>query len=231
VKKFALIFFHLVLIGLTNGGWLIFLIPYVIYKKIKESSSKVLSNGNPDSPQRKNTFSGNKFAQDSAKGAVFTYASLEKGDIYSAPYAIIDLETTGLDKTRNRIIEVAIRRIDANGKFIDEISTLINPEVSDVGPTFIHHIKAEDILDAPTFSEFAPEILNRISGSIVVAHHAAFEDGFLGAEFARIGVGIPNIPAIDTLWLSRQVIDLPVMSECYLNFYQFSFLSQSHLSI
>jgi DNA polymerase-3 subunit epsilon len=209
VKKFALIFFHLVLIGLTNGGWLIFLIPYVIYKKIKESSSKVLSNGNPDSPQRKNTFSGNKFAQDSAKGAVFTYASLEKGDIYSAPYAIIDLETTGLDKTRNRIIEVAIRRIDANGKFIDEISTLINPEVSDVGPTFIHHIKAEDILDAPTFSEFAPEILNRISGSIVVAHHAAFEDGFLGAEFARIGVGIPNIPAIDTLWLSRQVIDLP----------------------
>lgn len=104
---------------------------------------------------------------------------------------------------------MAIRRIDANGKFLDEISTLINPEVSDVGPTFIHHIKAEDIIDAPTFSEFAPEILNRLSGSIVVAHHAAFEDGFLGAEFARIGVGIPNIPAIDTLWLSRKVIDLP----------------------
>lgn len=31
----------------------------------------------------------------------------------------------------------------------------------------------------------------------------------MGAEFGRIGVGIPNIPAIDTLWLSRQVIDLP----------------------
>lgn len=205
----GLILFHLVLIGVTNGGWLIFLIPYVIYKKIKQSSSKVLSNSTPDSPQRRNSFSGNKFAQDSAKGAVFTYASLEKGDSYTAPYAIIDLETTGLDKTRNRIIEIAIRRIDTNGKFLDEISTLINPEVSDVGPTFIHHIKAEDVLDAPTFSEFAPEILNRISGSIVVAHHAAFEDGFLGAEFARIGVGLPNIPAIDTLWLSRQVIDLP----------------------
>jgi DNA polymerase-3 subunit epsilon len=209
MKMLGLILFHLVLIGVTNGGWLIFLIPYVIYKKIKQSSSKVLSNSTPDSPQRRNSFSGNKFAQDSAKGAVFTYASLEKGDSYTAPYAIIDLETTGLDKTRNRIIEIAIRRIDTNGKFLDEISTLINPEVSDVGPTFIHHIKAEDVLDAPTFSEFAPEILNRISGSIVVAHHAAFEDGFLGAEFARIGVGLPNIPAIDTLWLSRQVIDLP----------------------
>lgn len=209
MKRLALIFFHLVLIGMTNGAWLILLIPYVIYKKIKQPGSTVLTNETSDSPQLEKKFSGNKFAQDSAKGTVFTYASLEKGDSYTAPYAIIDLETTGLDKTRNRIIEVAIRRIDANGKFIDEISTLINPEVSDVGPTFIHHIKAEDILDAPTFSEFAPEILNRLSGSIVVAHHAAFEDGFLGAEFARNGVGIPNIPAIDTLWLSRKVIDLP----------------------
>jgi DNA polymerase-3 subunit epsilon len=209
MKKFGSVFFHLVLIGVTNGVWLLFLVSYVIFKKIKYPSSNGFSSGNSDSPQLEKKFSGNKFAQDSARGSVFTYASLDKGEIYSAPYAIIDLETTGLDKTKNRIIEVAIRRISATGNFIDEISTLINPEVSDVGPTFIHHIKAEDLVDAPTFLEFAPEILNRLSGAIVVAHHAAFEDGFLGAEFARAGVGIPNMPAIDTLWLSRQVIDLP----------------------
>lgn len=210
MKRFGLGFLHFLLIGVTSGGWLIFLIPYVIYKKIKQPENGVANSdqiSDASIPFKK--FSGNRFAQDSAKGAVFTYASLEKGESYSAPYAIIDLETTGLDKTKNRIIEIAIRRIDDSGKFIDEISTLINPEVSDVGPTFIHHIKPEHVLDAPTFSEFAPEILNRLSGSIVVAHHAAFEDGFLGAEFARIGVGIPSMPAIDTLWLSRQVIDLP----------------------
>jgi DNA polymerase-3 subunit epsilon len=210
MKRFGLGFLHLLLIGATSGGWLIFLIPYVIYKKIKQPENRVANSDQiSDSNIPLKKFSGNRFAQDSAKGAVFTYASLEKGESYSAPYAIIDLETTGLDKTKNRIIEIAIRRIDNSGKFIDEISTLINPEVSDVGPTFIHHIKPEHVLDAPTFSEFAPEILNRLSGSIVVAHHAAFEDGFLGAEFARIGVGIPSMPAIDTLWLSRQVIDLP----------------------
>jgi len=210
MKRFGLGFLHLLLIGATSGGWLIFLIPYVIYKKIKQPENRVANSDQiSDSSIPFKKFSGNRFAQDSAKGAVFTYASLEKGESYSAPYAIIDLETTGLDKTKNRIIEIAIRRIDNSGKFIDEISTLINPEVSDVGPIFIHHIKPEHVLDAPTFSEFAPEILNRLSGSIVVAHHAAFEDGFLGAEFARIGVGIPSMPAIDTLWLSRQVIDLP----------------------
>jgi DNA polymerase-3 subunit epsilon len=210
MRKFTYIFVNLLLIGATNGLWLLVLIPYVLYKRFKKPSIQSDTNGyNSNERSETKKFSGPKFAQDSAKGALFTYASLSQGESLAAPYAIIDLETTGLDKSKNRIIEVAIRRIDANGKFIDEISTLINPEVSDVGPTFIHHIKPEDVLDAPKFAEFAPELLNRLSGSIVVAHHAAFEDGFLAAEFARIGIGVPNLPTIDTLWLSRQVIDLP----------------------
>ena len=210
MRKFTYIFVNLLLIGATNGLWLFVLVPYALYRRFKKpsiQSDKTVYNSNERSETKK--FSGPKFAQDSAKGALFTYASLSQGENIIAPYAIIDLETTGLDKSKNRIIEVAIRRLDANGKFIDEISTLINPEVSDVGPTFIHHIKPEDVLDAPKFAEFAPELLNRLSGSIVVAHHAAFEDGFLAAEFARIGMGVPNLPTIDTLWLSRQVIDLP----------------------
>jgi DNA polymerase-3 subunit epsilon len=210
MRKLVFVIFNLLLIGATNGIWLLVLIPYILYKRFKKPSNQDHVNdfnSTTELPRKK--FAGPKFAQDAAKGALFTYASLSQGEDLIAPYAVIDLETNGLDKSKNRIIEIAIRRIDANGKLIDEISTLINPEVSDIGPTFIHHIKLEDVLDAPKFSEFAPEILNRLSGSIVVAHHAAFEDGFLGAEFARIGMGIPNIPAIDTLWLSRQVIDLP----------------------
>jgi DNA polymerase III epsilon subunit-like protein len=210
MRKLTYIFVNLLLIGATNGLWLFALVPYVLYKRFKKPISQANKTEYNSSPKRETTkFSGPKFAQDSAKGALFTYASLSQGENIVAPYAIIDLETTGLDKSKNRIIEVAIRRLDPNGKFIDEISTLINPEVSDVGPTFIHHIKPEDVLDAPKFAEFAPELLSRLSGSIVVAHHAAFEDGFLAAEFARIGMGVPNLPTIDTLWLSRQVIDLP----------------------
>ena len=55
--------------------------------------------------------------------------------------------------------------------------------------TFLHHIKLEDLKDAPTFEEFAPIALVKLSDSIAVAHNAAFEDKFLGAEFGKGGMG------------------------------------------
>lgn len=208
MKKFLVVIVNIALIIITNGIWLVILIPYVVYRSNKRDRENSTSNERNVS-FTENKFTGSRFAQDGSKGAVFTYASLDKGKSLQVPFSIIDLETTGLDHSKHRVIEIAIRRIDQNGKFIDEISTLINPKVKDVGPTFLHHIKLEDLKDAPTFEEFAPIALEKLSDSIAVAHHAAFEDKFLGAEFGRIGIGIPNVPCIDTLWLARHVIDLP----------------------
>lgn len=207
MKKSLLILINLFLIGITSGIWILVLIFYLIWKSTeKRRDQKSESSANANTLTK---FQGSKFAQDSAKGAVFEYASLQSGDSLEAPYAIIDLETNGLDKNKHRVIEIAVRRISSAGDPIDEIATLIDPESIDIGPTFLHHIKLEDVVGAPKFVDFAPELLNRLSGSIAVAHHAAFEDGFLGAEFARIGNGLDAIPCIDTLWLARQVIDLP----------------------
>lgn len=195
------------MLAATGGFWLIAIIFYLIWKNTEKKRPQNTSI--PSSTSTFKMFQGPGFAQESARGAVFEYASLKNGNIIDAPFAIIDLETSGLDKGQHRVIEIAVKRITSSGEAIDEISTLINPGDSEVGPTFIHHIKSDDILDAPSFAEFAPELLSRLSKSIVVAHHAAFEDGFLGAEFARIGKGIKSIPCVDTLWLARQVVDLP----------------------
>ena len=195
------------MLAATGGFWLIAIIFYLIWKNTEKKRPQ-----NTNAPSTTSTFKkfqGPGFAQESARGAVFEYASLKTGNILNAPLAIIDLETSGLDKSQHRVIEIAVKRITQSGEAIDEISTLINSGSSEVGPTFIHHIKPDDILGAPSFAEFAPELLSRLSNSIIVAHHAAFEDGFLGAEFARIGKGIKSIPCVDTLWLARQVIDLP----------------------
>jgi DNA polymerase III subunit epsilon len=207
MKKISIFVVNLALIGATNGLWVLVIIFYLIWKNTeKRKSQESVANSDSNSFTK---FQGSKFAQDSSKGAIFQYASLSQGNSIEAPFAIIDLETNGLDKNNHRVIEIAVKRISATGEPIDEIATLIDPESLDIGPTFIHHIKIEDVIGAPKFIDFAPELLSRLSGSIAVAHHAAFEDGFLGAEFARIGKGLDVIPCIDTLWLARQVIDLP----------------------
>lgn len=207
MKTAIIIFFNLLMIAATGGIWVVAIIFYLIWKSTEKKRSK-----NETVPLSNSTFTkfqGPRFAQESGQGAVFEYASLKTGQVLDAPFAIIDLETTGLDKGQHRVIEIAVKRVTQSGQPIDEISTLIDPGNSDVGPTFIHHIKAEDIIGAPSFVDFAPELSSRLSNSIVVAHHAAFEDGFLGAEFARVGKGLKSIPCVDTLWLARQVVDLP----------------------
>lgn len=195
------------MLAVTGGFWLIVLIFYFIWKNTEKKRKQ--DSAAPSAKSKFEKFQGPGFAQESARGAVFEYASFKSGNVLDVPFAIIDLETSGLDKGQHRVIEIAVKRITQSGEAIDEISTIINPGNSEVGPTFIHHIKPEDILGAPSFAEFAPELLSRLSNSIVVAHHAAFEDGFLGAEFARLGKGINSIPCVDTLWLARQVVDLP----------------------
>ncbi len=207
MKKTSSILLNVFLIIITGGAWLIVLVPYLIWTNRKSTTS---------SPEVKVTtkkhtgqFQGPRFAQDGSRGAIFSYASFNKGCELDVPFSLIDLETTGLDHKSNRIIEVAVRKIDSKGNLIEEFSTLINPERDDVGPTFIHHIKPEDLHDAPVFEEIASLLLEKLAGSVVVAHHAAFEDKFLASELRRIGLGVPEIPCLDTLWLSRNVLELP----------------------
>ena len=124
-----------------------------------------------------------------------------------APFAIIDLETTGLTPEEDRIVEIAIARLE-NGRLVDEWATLIDPG-RDPGPTFLHHISAEMVAGAPTFRDIVGEILARLDGAVVVAHHAPFEESFLDAELGRLGIVPDPVPALCTLRLSRAVLASP----------------------
>ena len=64
--------------------------------------------------------------------------------------AVVDVETTGLSPRRHdRILEIGIVVIAATGEVEFEYETLVNPR-RDVGPTSIHQITAEQLVDAPT---------------------------------------------------------------------------------
>ena len=102
-------------------------------------------------------------------------------------YAVIDTETTGLSLSNDRIIELAVIGLDADGEKEWEWCSLINPE-RNTGHGMavrIHQIYSSDVADAPTFSEFAGHIADILQGRAVIAHNAKFDLGMLGAEFKR----------------------------------------------
>jgi DNA polymerase-3 subunit epsilon len=143
------------------------------------------------------------------RGRLFQYGGDGAGFPVDAPYAVIDVEMTGFSPARgDRIVEIAIARVDARGRIEDEYVTLVNPG-RDVGPVFVHGISNTEVLDAPTFEEIAGELLARMDGAVVVAHNVTFEERFLAAEFARMGLPIPLNPALCSLWLARRTLRVP----------------------
>lgn len=101
-------------------------------------------------------------------------------------WAVVDVETTGLHPARDRVVELAIVRLDQDGQPIDEWSTLVNPE--DRAPGRIHGLSARDLAGAPTFRDLADDVLYRLAGRVIVAHNAPFDVAFLQAETVRAGI-------------------------------------------
>ncbi len=98
---------------------------------------------------------------------------------------IFDIETTGLDPRRgHRIIELAGVRIQ-NGVIVPEQTFLsfVNPE-RDIPfeAKQIHKISDEHVAHAPTIDVVLPQFLEFAHGSVLVAHNAQFDYGFLEAE-------------------------------------------------
>jgi DNA polymerase-3 subunit epsilon len=115
--------------------------------------------------------------------------SSDDGTQSAGGFAVLDFETTGLfPGGHDRVIELAVVHVSPDGTIQGEWDTLVNPR-RDLGKPSIHHIKAADILDAPTFEQIAPQLVELLSGRVLVAHNARFDSGFLDAEFTRIGYG------------------------------------------
>ena len=87
-----------------------------------------------------------------------------------------------------RVIDIGIIRVE-KGQVVERYQTLINPGMS--VPSFISGftgIRDADLVSAPEFEEVALEIERLLKDAVFVAHNAAFDYGFMKAEFARIGM-------------------------------------------
>lgn len=106
---------------------------------------------------------------------------------------VLDVETTGLDHTKEKIIEFAGLKL-VNGEIVEEFETLINPEqhirYSSIN---IHGITEDMVADAPKTAEILPKILEFMGDYPIVAHNAIFDYNFINeAAIALRGEGIRN---------------------------------------
>ncbi len=139
-----------------------------------------------------------------AASAAKTAADGNEASPWQGRYAFVDLETTGGDPVRDRIIEIAIITVE-DGEAIDEWSSLVAPETR-VPATVVSltGITAEALAGAPAFTAITEEIVERLRGRTLVAHNARFDYGFLRNSLRREGIAY-QAPAICTLRLARDL--------------------------
>lgn len=120
------------------------------------------------------------------------------------PLAFIDLETTGINVSTDRIVELSILKINPNGKE-EWMSTRVNPQMP-IPPktTAIHGIKDEDVANSPTFKEVAKNLAAFIEGCDLAGYNAIkFDIPVLAEEFLRVN--------IDFNFRKRRYIDVQVI--------------------
>ncbi|MBK9545867.1 MAG: DEAD/DEAH box helicase family protein [Dehalococcoidia bacterium] len=120
----------------------------------------------------------------------------------TSTYVALDLETTGLDPERDRIIEVGAVRFDPDGNELDTLSYIVNPgrEV----PAFIERftgVTNEMTIRAPKLASIRLDIERFVGDAVVVGHNIGFDLHFLAREGIRV-----SPKAVDTAGLARYLL-------------------------
>lgn len=121
---------------------------------------------------------------------------------------MVDVETTGLDPRRDRVIQIAVTQTDDAGRVERSWTTLVDPR-RDPGPVHVHGLDAATLAGAPVYAAVAPQVAELVRGRILVAHNADFDWSFLRAEQRRAGLPLPTRTRMCTVDLSRR-LRLPV---------------------
>lgn len=117
-------------------------------------------------------------------------------------FVVFDVETTGFSSRLNKIIEIGAVKIKGS-EIVDSFNILINPEES-LSDEIINLTGITDSMlsDKETIDKVLPKFYSFIENSIMVAHNADFDMGFLQSKFKDIGINYVS-PYVDTLELSR----------------------------
>ena len=124
-------------------------------------------------------------------------------------FVAFDLETTGLFPVVNRIVEFGAVRFRLDGRVLGTWEQLVDPEcLIPPGVTEIHGITDAMVRGQPTLAQALPGFLDFLGtpDTILLAHNATFDLGFLNFGAAKTGLEFPSNPVIDTLDMARTCV-------------------------
>jgi DNA polymerase III epsilon subunit family exonuclease len=127
-------------------------------------------------------------------------------DILLPKFVALDVETTGLKASSQRIIEIALVRFE-DGIETARIDRLVNPNRRI--PAYISKLtglRDDDVEDAAPFADLAEEVVEFIGDSPLVGHNVSFDIGFVNAELQRARIGKLVNESIDTLTLATRLV-------------------------
>jgi len=118
-------------------------------------------------------------------------------------FIALDLETTGLDAEKDEIINIALVRFE-NGSIAESLDFLVKPQKAI--PAFVYYltgIAQNEIDEAKPFKEIAPQILEFIGSSPLVAHNASFDSKIFLLALSRNGLKNKEFVFWDSLAIAQ----------------------------
>ena len=126
--------------------------------------------------------------------------------MFLCDYIVFDIETSGLNPHKDKIIEIgAIKYI--NNEKVDEFSYLIDPEIniSEI-ITRVTGLTDKDLKGQKKIDEVLPMFLNFIKDYPIIGHNVRFDYDFIEANINKLNLNHLKNKIIDTLFLSRITI-------------------------
>jgi DNA polymerase-3 subunit epsilon len=125
------------------------------------------------------------------------------------PWVVIDVETSGTDPDRDRIISIAALALTSDCTIENSLVSLIDPGIDDPGPTEIHGLTTQMLAGQPSFPDIAAQLGTLLRDRTLVAHNVGFDYAFLTAEAREAAIALPIGEVMCTVELASH-LDLGV---------------------
>ncbi|UQX90310.1 DEDD exonuclease domain-containing protein [Jatrophihabitans telluris] len=149
----------------------------------------------------------------------FTQLNFDELDepLRATTFVVVDLETTGGAAGSDAITEIGAVKV-CNGQILGEFATLVDPGIA-ITPfvSVLTGITDSMVAAAPGLAAVLPAFLEFASGSVLVAHNAPFDVGFLKAGCLAQQRPWPGFPVVDTAVLARRILTRDEVPNCKLS--------------